>query len=205
MPDAAVGELAFTGLVLARELSGERFIKLTLVCPSQGLVLCLLRVSAKATAPDLFDVAEVTLEAPKTGGRGVRFASGYRVLRREVALGADYARLAAACRLALVVTRNPMAPDSAESVFALCVEAVGALATRPRPDAALFKTFWRLARDEGYPVREDWQAGLSAGERAAAEAVLRETLDAQATAPEAVVALTRSLERWLVGECNFVI
>ncbi|MDR2981696.1 MAG: hypothetical protein LBV12_05560 [Puniceicoccales bacterium] len=194
-----------SGILLAKEPSGERHLKLALLSPEKGLVACLLRVATKATtpAPDLFDYAEVSLNPPKGGGP--RFAGEYRIIRREPEIGADYGRLAIACRLALILTRNPPPDGSSAEVHDLCVEAVQAFAGRPRPDATLFKSLWKLVRGEGYPVQEHWLRGLDRGDREAVASILNCPLDAQVETADNVSRLTRRLERWLENECHFVL
>lgn len=188
-----------TGILLSREPSGERFLKLAFLCEEQGLVGCLLRVSTTMKpgantppVPDLFDTAEITLTPAK--GSGVNFASGYRVTHRAAAIGADYARLTAACRWARILIKNPPTPDSHEAVFALCKQALEAFASRPRPDATFFKSLWKLAKDGGWPVLEHWLAGLSPADNAHARTILQKPLDAQETPPDIVARLTLALE-----------
>jgi hypothetical protein len=193
------------GILLSREPTGERFWKLTLLCEEHGILWCLLRVPSKPgseATPDLFDTAEVRLNAPK--GSGASFVSEYRVEERITALGADYTRLEIACRWARLLIQNPPPPDSAPAVFALCKQALEAFAKRPRPDATLFKSLWKLARDGGWPVFEHWLAGLPAPERERARTALRQPLDAQDAPPAVLARLTRDLENWLTRECHFI-
>ena len=196
------------GILLSREPSGEHFLKLALLCEEQGVVVCLLRVSAKpgATAsppPDLFDTAEISIAPPK--GSGVQFASGYRVIHRTVALGRDYARLSAACHWARILIKNPPTPDSCPAVFALCKQALEAFATRPRPDATLFKSLWKLALDGGWPVLELWFEAQPASEKELIRAILRQPLDAQEVQPGVSGRLRRELERWLARDCHYLL
>ncbi|MDR1816802.1 MAG: hypothetical protein LBR07_01165 [Puniceicoccales bacterium] len=193
------------GLVLSRRQSGERFLLLALLSPEKGVLNFLLRDSARpdAARPDLFDLAEVTLTAPRNAGP--RFGSNYRILRRLDALGADIARLDAACRLARVIAGNPIPDESAPALFALFGRALEAIASRPRPDAAYIKALWQIVRGEGFPVREQWLASLPPVDAAALRATLRQPLDAVAAPPAEVGQLTLRLERWLAGECHFSI
>jgi hypothetical protein len=195
------------GLLLSREPSGERFLKLALLCEEEGLLVCLLRVSTKPSGtespPDLFDTAEILLAPPK--GNGVQFASEYRVTQRAVALGTDYVRLSAACHWARILTQNPPAPDSCSAVFALCQQALEAFANRPRPDATLFKSLWKLALDGGWPVLEHWFATLPISEKEKARTILRQPLDAQEVPPAGVARLLRDLEQWLAHECHYIL
>jgi hypothetical protein len=195
------------GILLSREPSGERFLKLALLDARRGLAWCLLRTSHKsgATTPDLFDVAEALQdERGQPEADGPVFISEYRVLRRFPGIGAGYARLAAASRFARLLVRNPPPPDSAPEAFALCERAFAAFDSRPRPDATLFKSLWWLARDGGWPALEHWLAGLASRERESAESVLRQPLDAQTLSEADVSRLVERFEEWLVRECHFL-
>jgi recombinational DNA repair protein (RecF pathway) len=193
------------GLVLARESTGEHFQKLTLLTVEHGLQVALMRKSngQSAMVPDLFDTAEFSLEIPK--GTGAQFIKQYRVVHREPNLGKDYTRFMAACRFAIILTKNSMPAESTNDVYALCQKSLNAFAQRPRPDATLFKALWQLARKEGFAVREHWLAHLSTAEQKNATAILNQTLDTQETPINTVEHLTRHLEQWLSNECHFVI
>lgn len=202
----SAGAVTITGILLGREISGERHLKLALLSEELGIVNCLLRISAKpstTTAPDLFDVAEISMDPSR--GNSLRFASDYRVLHRDDALGCDYQRLAVACRIALLLTKNPPPDESFGAIYALCLEVLHALRARPRPDAALFKFLWKLARLEGYPVQEHWLPALDRGDREMVAKVLRCPLDGQTTPTEILQRLTRGLEKWFSTECHFVL
>ena len=198
------------GLVLLREDAGERHLRLTLLDPSHGLVRCLYKPAAKSgspmVTPDLFDSAEVFLSPPKAG-ECARFVREYRLVRRLPGLGSDYARLTLACRLARLLAKNPHPPESWPVLHALACDALAAIASKPRPDAAYFKCLWRIARDEGWPVKEDFAERLRPGERALAALALATPLAslAPADAPPALIeGLTRDLERWLAREAHYV-
>lgn len=201
----------FEGVVLLRENAGERHLRLTLLDPDHGLVRCLYKPAAKSGAamvtPDLFDTAEVFLDTPKSG-ETARFVREYRLVRRHAALGADYARLTLACRLANLLSKNPHPPESWPVIHALACDAIAAIAEKPCPEAAYFKTLWRLARDEGLPVKEDFFVRLRPGERDLAVIVLNTPLTGltEDTAPKPLVeGLSRSLEQWLASEADFVV
>ncbi len=197
-------ENSVTGIVLGRELSGERHWKLTLLSPDAGVVVCLWRVSRnpETDKPDLFDRAEIELAG---ADGGVRFANSYRVERRQPTLGKDYQRLSLACRLAVLLARNPPPEESATGVFRLCETALDALAERPFPAAAYCKFLWQWMRMEGYPVREQWLEELAEEKRRKAAVVLGSPLDQQPESAEEIAGLARSLERWMAGECQFVL
>ncbi|MDR1497673.1 MAG: hypothetical protein LBS59_04580 [Puniceicoccales bacterium] len=195
-------------LVLAREPSGEHFLKLALLSPQNGIMTCLLRLSAlskNAHAPDFFDVADITLAASKKADAPAQFIAEYTVLRRHSAIGSDYTRLAIASRLSLIILKNPLPPESTKTIAALLDRATDALANKPLPHVTFFKTLWELARNEGYPVREHWLASLPPDRRQHTLQILRQPLDNQDTPPNNLADLTHSLEQWLSRECHFVI
>ncbi len=199
------------GVVLRRENAGERHLRLTLLDPEHGLVLCLYKPASKSgsptVTPDLFDRAEIFL-SPGKDGEPAKFVREYRLIRRMSGLAADFTRLTQACRLANLLARNPHPHDSWPGLHTLAVEALEALATKPRPDAAYFKTLWRLARDEGWPVKEDFAQRLRPGERALAALLLATPLTEldETSAPRALTeGLSRDLEQWLAREAQFVI
>lgn len=201
----------FEGLVLRRESAGERHLSLTLIDAEHGLVRCFYKPAAKSGAamvtPDLFDTAEVFLDTPRSG-EPARFVREYRLVRRHAGLGADYARLTLACRLANLLTKNPHPPESWPALHALATGALEAIAGKPRPEAAYFKTLWRLARDEGLPVKEDFFVRLRPGERDLAVVVLNTPLAGlteESAAKPLVESLSRSLEQWLASEADFVV
>ena len=196
---------SLAGIVLGKELSGERHWKLTVLSPEEGVVVCLWRVSHKQALekPDLFDRAEIDFGG--RGGVGSGFVSNYRVLQRQPELGNDYRRLSLACRLALLVLRNPPAAGAAGQLFCLCEAALAALAERPLPEMAYFKFLWKWMLSEGYPVREQWLGGLSEERRGATARMLRQPLDGQTETVATARDLTGRLERWMAGECHFIL
>lgn len=191
-------------LVLGRDPSGESHSLLTLLEPAAGLVRCLIRTQRGkgATLPDLFDEGEVTLERAKDSG--TRFASDYRLLTRRTACGRDHRTLERACRLAAMIRKNPPPPESSEVCYRIALETFDAMAARPRPDCAYFKSLWLMLKDGGWGVQEQWYAGLGARQGYAA-AILTQPLDAQTTDEETVAALATDLERWAAGEAHFVL
>jgi hypothetical protein len=207
------------GLVLDREPSGERHLRLTLLTPTLGLVSALARESRPAGAkpttaskkrggapqrPDIFDHASVRLEAPKAGGahRHVYFLAEYKVLRRHAGLGRSYAALEAAAGLAKVVARNAAHFETCAPVFDLCRKALDALDGGAPPEAVRLKALFLLARDEGYAAREQWLPALNAADQTLALAVLnRPAAEAAALAVGEAGRLTKlreAFERWLM-------
>jgi hypothetical protein len=191
-------------LILGRDPSGESHFLLTYLEPAEGLMRCLLRARGGkgATTPDLFDEGELTLERAKDGG--TRFAREYRLLTRRAGLARHHRTLERASRLAGMLRKNPPPPESAEVCYRIALETFDAMAARPRPDCAYFKSLWLILKDGGWGVHEQWFTRLG-GRQAAAAAILGQPLDAQTTDEETVAALTTDLERWAAGEAHFVL
>ena len=70
-----------------------------------------------------------------------------------------------------------------------------------RPDIVFFKCLYRFARDEGYPVKQEWFASLPPSERSTVSHLINLPLDRQqAAAAEAVAPLRGKLEEYLRQE-----
>lgn len=191
-------------LVLGRDPSGESHVLLTLLEPAEGLFRCLLRARGGkgVTTPDLFDEGEIGLERARDGG--TRFARDYRLLTRRTGLARNHQTLERASRLAAMLRRNPPPPESAEVCYRIALETFDAMAARPRPDCAYFKSLWLILKDGGWGVHEQWFTRLGA-RQAAAAAILGQALDAQTTDETTVAALSVDLEHWSAGEAHFIL
>lgn len=193
--------------VLSRADHAGDHVMLTCFSPDDGLFTALLRPprGAKidtAPAPDLFDRLALSLEHGRGSSAGPWFVKEHRLLVRHSAIGADYERLAGASRLARLVLKNPVAEDARSAIDALLAQAFAAFA-RPaaRPELVYFKSLYRLARDEGLPLKQDWLPGLPAGDRALVAAALNQPSDSPAAPPPADVRrLTKRLETYLAAE-----
>ena len=188
---------------------------LVLACfsPADGLFHALLRPprGAKtdaAPAPDLFDRLALDLRHAKGApAGGPWFVREHRVLARHAGIGRDYATLAAASRLARVVTKNPVPEESLASVDALLAQAFAAFA-RPgaRPDLVFFKSLYCLARDEGLPLKQHWLPSLPPGDRTLVAAALSRPSDSSdAPSTQDLARLTKRLEAYLVTEADLTI
>lgn len=185
--------------VLDRALGSEGWSRLTVFSAIDGRLECLQRITSKpsAAAPplDLFDHVRATLETRNQGRTW--FVREAMPLRRRTGLGASYAALAHACRFARVLARTPIHDDSRAAVAALLDRALDAWETGTRPDAVYFKSLFLFARDEGFPVREEWIRHLAAGDRAASETILRQPAAEQTTGEPDVRRLSGALEDYL--------
>jgi recombinational DNA repair protein (RecF pathway) len=184
--------------VLSRKPPADRFQQLTLFSEAQGGLLCLQRLTTKSTPTavlDLFDEADFFLESSNQGQTW--FLKESRLLRRHDAIGRSYDALRCASAFAAIIVRNSVHEESRAGVYALLRQAFAAFGTAGRPDLVYFKALFCFARDEGYPVKQEWWEGLSARLRAATAEILSQPLAVQTAAGPAVADLTRRLEDYL--------
>jgi recombinational DNA repair protein (RecF pathway) len=205
MPGLSLQTDAF---VLLRKPAADKFQSFTVFSAEHGGLLCLKRISSKAatatSAPDLFDELHLQLENSSQGGAW--FIKEARVLEHHQAIGRSYEALAAASHFAALIARNPVHEESRRPVYALLRQAFAAFATAAPPELVLFKSLYCFARDEGYPVKQDWAEGLPDELHLTAVRLLNSPLsdltgqDARAVAP-----LQTRLEAWLAGHTEILL
>lgn len=179
-------------VLLRRPSTSDAFQALSVFSEAHGTLLVLQRVSKRTNAAlsplDLFSEVSLVLESSNQGRTW--FVRDARVLKSAEGIGRDYAALQCASSLAWVVAQNTVAEESRAKVYALLRQAFDAFAGAPRPDVAYLKALYCLARDEGYPVKQDWFRSLAASDRKVVAALLNTPLSEQ-TADEAGVARLR--------------
>jgi hypothetical protein len=193
--------------VLLKRPPADSFQSFTLFSPAHGALLALQRVSKKASATasplDLFDETALTLESSNQGQTW--FIKEARLLVRHPELGRSYETLRHASALAHLVARNAVADESRAGVAALLRQALAAFASGARPDCVWFKSLYRFARDQGYPLKEHWFPTLPAADRAAVAGLLNQPLSAQTATLAAVARLTARLEEYLRGHTEILL
>jgi recombinational DNA repair protein (RecF pathway) len=191
--------LVTTAVVLDRNATGEHWLRLSLFSEEHGVLDALQRQSRRTASSqpplDLFDEARFSLETRNQGRTW--FVREATPVRRRPGLGRSYAALREACRFGQVLAQNPLHEDSRAEVYALLQRALDAWETGARPDAVYFKSLFLLARDEGYPVREEWREQLDVEDGGAVDRILRETAAEQTTDARNVARLARALEEYL--------
>jgi recombinational DNA repair protein (RecF pathway) len=197
MPAAA---LQTEAVVLARRpTAADGWQALTLFAPDHGLLLGMQRVQKKASASqvqlDLFDEAALTLESSNQGRTW--FVREARISKRHTAIGRSYAALQGASILAGLIARNPVPPESRANAAALLRTGLSAFDESNNPEIVTFKCMYRFARDEGYPVKQEWFPSLPLADRELAAGMLNRPLAEQTVSVEETVRLRRSLEDYL--------
>ena len=200
-------QLQTEAFVLARKPPSDRFQQLAVFSALHGDLLCLRRLPTKSAPAsailDLFDEAELWLETSNEGRTW--FIRETRVQVRHDAIGRSYEALRMASAFAAVIVRNPVHEESREGVYRLLQQTFAAFGSTARPDLVFLKALFCFARDEGYPVKQEWWQGLPAPLRASASEMLNQPVAGQASAPEAVASLTRRLEDYLRANTEILI
>lgn len=185
--------------ILLKRPPADSFQTFSLFSAEHGPLLALQRLPKKNAANhlalDLFDEVALTLESSNQGSTW--FIKEIRLLARPAGIGRSYTTLALASAFTALIARNPVHEDSRSAVATLLRTALAAFATSPRPEIVFFKSLYCFARDEGYPIKEQWFPALSADHQATAVALLNLPLSAQTVPSAAAADLTHLLEAYL--------
>jgi len=180
--------------VLAKRDAADPYQGFDLFSPEHGGLRALQRLSRKAppTQPplDLFDEADLVLESSNEGRTW--FVREARIVVRRSEIGRSYDTLLYAAGLCTAIARNPIPEEGRAAVTDLLRTALAAFVAGKNPEIVYIKGLYRLARDEGYPVREEWIPSLAEADRAAAISILNQPSDQQ-TADAALTARVRGL------------
>lgn len=199
--------LATTAFVVLKRPPAETFQPFSVFSAEQGNLSVLQRVSRKAAATsvalDLFDETALILEGAPQGQTW--FVKETRLLQRHADIGRDYETLRFASALALLISRNAVPEESRAGIYSLLRQAFTAFGQTQRPDVVYFKSLYLFARDEGYPIKQEWFPTLPAADRAHVTALLGRPLAEQDAPLTEVARLTRRLENYLRGHTDILL
>src|SRR5882724_9611797 len=159
--------LQVDAFVLLRRPATDAFQGFHVFSAEQGALLVFQRIPRKPSpgksvsktasahlSLDLFDEVSLLLESSNQGQTW--FVREPRLLARHATIGGSYESLRFASALAALIARNPVHEESRPAVTQLLRTAFSAFATAARPDIVYFKSVYCFARDEGYPVKQEW-------------------------------------------------
>ena len=193
--------------VLLKQPPADTFQTFTVFSVEHGPMLVLQRIPKKSSTAsvvlDLFDEVSLIVESSNQGRTW--FLKEARLRTRHGKIGRSYEGLQLASALAALVARNPGDEESRGAVTQLLRAAFAAFASGVRPDIVYFKSLYRFARDEGYPVKEQWFPTLPAADRAEVTTLLNRPLAAQTAAPATVARLQRRLDEYLRGHTEILL
>lgn len=204
MPGVPLQTEAF---VLLKRPASDTFQSFTVFSQTDGALFVLQRATKKAastsTPLDLFDEVALDLESSNQGQTW--FVREARLLRRHAEIGRSYDALRLASALSSLVARNTVPEESRADVAALLRQALDAFGSTARPDLVWFKSLYRFARDEGYPMKEEWFPSLAAPDRAEVALLLNQPLARQTAPPAEVQRFTVALEQYLRGHTEILL
>ena len=125
--------------------------------------------------------------------------------QRHADLGRSYDALRFASALAALVARNPVEEESRAAVTDLLRGALAAFASGARPDIVYFKSVYRFARGEGYPLKQQWFPTLPSADRTTVATLLNRPLAEQTAEAAAVARLQRRLDEYLRGHTEILV
>jgi hypothetical protein len=193
--------------VLVKRPPADAFQLFTLFSPEHGSLTALQRISKKpgtsGTPLDLFDEASLLLESSNQGRTW--FIKEASLTTRHTDIGRSYDALRLASRLATLIARNTVHEESRAAVASLLRTALSAFGSSPRPDIVYFKSLYRFARDEGYPLKEQWFPTLPSTDRTDVATLLNQPLAAQTATAPIVARLEARLEEYLRGHTEILI
>ena len=202
------------GFVLLKRPATDAFQGFNVFSAEHGALLVHQRLPKRSTAKpgktgatsialDLFDEVSLRLESSNQGQTW--FVQEVRLITRHADIGRGYETLRHASALAALVARNPVHEDSRTAVADLLRTAFASFASGARPDLVWFKSLYLFARDEGYPVKQQWFPTLPAADREAVATLLNRPLAEQTATAAAVARLQRRLEEYLTGHTEILL
>jgi recombinational DNA repair protein (RecF pathway) len=193
--------------VLLKRPPADAFQSFSVFSPGHGPLLVLQRVAKKSAATsialDLFDEVSLLLDSSNQGRTW--FIKEARLITRHAEIGRSYEALRLASALASLIARNTVDEGSREAVATLLRSALAAFGSNARPDIVYFKSLYRFARDEGYPLKQQWFPTLPAGDREKVITLLNRPLAGQDASPPDVARLQRRLEDYLRGHTEILL
>ncbi len=195
------------GFVLLKRPPSDSFQSFTLFSTEHGSLLILQRIGKKPVSGsvplDLFDEVTLMLESSNQGQTW--FVKEARLIHRPVGIGRSYECLRFASILTGLVARNQVEPESRARIATLLRTAFSAFAAGARPDIVYFKSLYVFARDEGYPLNQQWFPTLSPDDRTTVAALLNRPLSDQQAAADLVGRVQSKLEQYLGGHTDIII
>ncbi len=199
--------LQLDAFVLLKRPATDKFQGYQVFSASEGSLVIFQRLAKKSAttsvALDLFDEASLELESSNEGRTW--FTKGVTLLRRPVGIGGSYETLLQASALARLIARNPVHEETREAVANLLRAALAAFDRGDRPDVIYFKSLYKFARDEGYPVKEQWFASLPAATQKLVATLLNQPVAEQEAEPDVIRPVQRSLENYLRGHTEVLL
>ncbi len=190
--------LSTEGFLLSKKTTGESYLSYQIFSGEHGLLLCLKRVSQKKTdkvQPDLFDRAQLDLEKPQTGYAW--FVRDYEIIKRHTGIARNYNSLLCASEFASTLLKNLTHTETFAGLFHLTGVVFQSWEKGLNPELVLLKSLYLFAREEGYPVKQDWWQNLPPSEREEATRLLNNKIETLNIDDEKLQSILQNFKKWL--------
>ncbi len=192
-------------IVINIEEGSERFSRIHLFSEDEGIIMALKRKSTKRSGMqhlDLFQTAEIVFDQKPS--QDISFVKETHILTEREAIGKSYTTFAQASRFCRVVQLNARHMENPQSVFETLKQALDAWNQKPYPYTTFFKALYRLASEEGFPVRQIWLERMNKKERISASSILKQPLETIPFPDENSKVLAENLTNWLTHQQDFL-
>jgi hypothetical protein len=192
-------------IVIGIDSNTERFNRIHLFESEHGYICVLKRKSSKKISSnnlDLFQEVEIVIQ--KTNDQDIGFVKEFTIIEAHTGIGKNYTAFDNASQFCRAIQLNARHMPNPQSVFELIKLSLHSWHCKPNPDVTLFKALYRLASEDGFPVKEDWLLRLNKNEREIAKSVLYRKVDEQEPASNAVKQLAEHLIKWLTHQQDFL-
>lgn len=159
-------DYGISAIIIDRETRPEAKLMLTAFSPQEGLIYIFKKMSAKKTslAPDLFDEIICTVQSAGENSP-IRFLKDFEPAAQRAEIAGSYAKLCAACHIAAIAKLNGQNIDEKPEFARLLAKTFDAIKNAADADAVKIKFLYAFAKNQGYPVKEEFFNSLSAGDK----------------------------------------
>ncbi len=193
--------------LLRKAPAGESHTLQAFFLRENGLQMVLSRKRTKtnsATAdPDLFESGEINLE--RKGADKPAFLRDFHSAVRYSGIARHYPSLAAASRLSRFYERNLRHMEHFTFAWDLLHTALDAFSSKRQPGIILLKAYFLFAKNEGYPVKEEWIATLPGARRTGLAQLLQSPVEDCEEDASIIEGHIRSLEAYFLHHTDLIL
>jgi len=192
-------------IVIGIETGSERFSRVQLFSEESGYQQVLKRKSSKQAGIqhlDLFQTVEVVFEQKPT--YEMAFLKETHILADRDRIGKNYSAFENASRFCRAIHLNARHMENPKTIYELLVQCLDAWNSKPNPHTIFLKALFRLAAEEGFPVRELWLSEMNPDDRTQTRIILSEPLDTLKIPDSVSKVLADQLINWLTHRQDFL-
>ncbi len=199
-------QISVEGIVLKKiEKSGSN-LHFYIFTKKFGILLCIKRIPKKKISklnPDLFDIAILDLDRIKTSE--IWFIRDYRLIKSNSSISNYYKSFVYAAEYSNFLINNLKYIESFERFYELTLKAIYFWSNGAQPESVFIKTIYLLARDEGYPVKQDWINSLNRRNKILANDIIFNRINDHNLDESNLISLLQSIKNWLKYNTDFLV